>query len=94
MAYLFTHFTEDKTGDREAIWFALSYDGLHWKDLGGDTPFLTAELGTKGIRDPFIVYDKKLKKYFIIEISNTCRSGEMISPTSGIKILNSRVMNK
>ncbi len=66
MAYLFTHFTETNKGDQEYIWFAVSKDGLHWTDLGNDEPILKATLGTKGIRDPFIVYDKKLKKYFII----------------------------
>lgn len=66
MAYLFTHFTSDEKGDKEQIWFSVSYDGLHWQDIGGEKPVLKAELGTKGIRDPFIVYDDKLKKYFII----------------------------
>lgn len=75
MAYLFTHFTEDKTGDKESIWFALSYNGLNWKDLGGDTPLLSAKLGTKGIRDPFIIYDEKLKKYFIIATDLLTTSG-------------------
>ena len=65
-AYLFTHFTEDDKKDREHIWFALSRDGLNWKDLGGEEPFLKTEKGTTGIRDPFIVYDERLKKYFII----------------------------
>ncbi len=66
MAYLFTHFTSGKGGDRESIWFSVSHDGLHWTDLGGDIPLLTTDKGTKGIRDPFIVYDEKLGKYFII----------------------------
>lgn len=64
-AYLFTHFTSNK-GDKEHIWFAVSRDGLHWTDLGGEEPILTAKLGTKGIRDPFIIFDEKLNKYFII----------------------------
>ena len=75
MAYLFTHFTEDKTGDKESIWFALSNDGLHWKDLGGEAPLLSAKLGTKGIRDPFIIYDEKIKKYFIIATDLLTTSG-------------------
>lgn len=66
MAYLFTHFTSTgKTGDKEHIWFSVSEDGLHWTDLGTD-PVLSSDIGTKGIRDPFIVYDEKLEKYFII----------------------------
>ncbi len=66
MAYLFPHFTSGKEGDRESIWFSVSRDGLHWTDLGGDAPLLSTDKGTTGIRDPFIVYDKKLRKYFII----------------------------
>ena len=64
-AYLFVHFSSDKS-DRESIWFSVSRDGLHWKDLGGDVPFLTSKIGTKGVRDPFMIYDETLKKYFII----------------------------
>ncbi len=66
MAYLFTYFTSGESGDKEHIWFSLSDDGLHWTDIGSEEPILTSELGTKGIRDPFMVYDEKLKKYFLI----------------------------
>ena len=66
MAYLFTHFTNNGKEDREHIWFSVSRDGLNFTDLGGDEPLLSAKKGTTGIRDPFIVYDKRLKKYFII----------------------------
>ena len=74
-AYLFVHFTSD-TEEREAIWFSLSRDGLHWEDLGDD-PFLTSHSGTGGIRDPFILYDKALKKYFILATDlKTGREGD------------------
>ena len=68
MAYLFVHFTNEKSDrrDREAIWFSVSRDGLNWTDLGGDEPLLSTVKGTTGIRDPFIVYDERLGKYFII----------------------------
>ena len=65
-AYLFPHFTNDDHKDLEAVWFAISRDGLNWTDLGTDEPLLESRLGTTGIRDPFVVYDEKLKKYFII----------------------------
>ena len=65
-AYLFPHFTNANNKDLEAVWFAVSRDGLNWTDLGSDEPLLESEIGTTGIRDPFIVYDEKLKKYFII----------------------------
>ena len=66
MAYLFTHFTSDAEQDKEHIWFAVSRDGLFWQDLGSDEPVITSKVSTTGIRDPFVVYDEKMKKYFII----------------------------
>lgn len=64
-AYLFVHFTSD-TQDKEAVWFSVSRDGLHWRDLGGEEPFLSSKLGTTGIRDPYMIFDEKQQKYFII----------------------------
>lgn len=63
--YLFAHFTSE-TQDKESIWFSVSKDGLFWTDLGGEEPFLSSNVGSKGIRDPFLIYDENLKKYFII----------------------------
>ncbi len=65
-SYLFAHFTDGKNGDRECVWFAVSRDGLNWTDLGSDEPVLYSSKGTTGIRDPFILYDEKRKKYVII----------------------------
>lgn len=75
MAYLFTHFTSGILGDKESIWFSISHDGLHWQDLGGEAPVLSSKSGTKGIRDPFIIYDEKLKKYFILGTDLNTKSG-------------------
>ena len=66
MAYLMTYFITDDTGDRESIWFSVSKDGLHWTDIGTTEPALRSEIGTTGIRDPFVLYDEKQKKYFIL----------------------------
>lgn len=83
MSYLFAHFTMDEHEDKESVWFSLSDDGLHWEDIGGDEPVLRSEIGTKGIRDPFIVYDDRLGKYFIIatdlNTSNGCSWGDAVS---------------
>ncbi len=65
MPYLFVHFTTEQH-DAENVYFAISRDGLHWEDIGGDKPILTTDKGSKGIRDPFIVYDDRLSRYFII----------------------------
>lgn len=64
MAYLMTHFIgEQKNG--EQVYFAVSKDGLHWKDLS-NKPILTSSLGEEGVRDPFIIKCPKTNKYFII----------------------------
>lgn len=49
--YLFVHFTgEQQYG--EQIYFSISRDGLHWKDLNGHRPVLYSDIGEKepGIR--------------------------------------------
>jgi hypothetical protein len=75
MAYLFVHFTTEQK-DPENVYFAVSKDGLHWEDVGGDKPILTTDKGSKGIRDPFIVYDKELSKYFIIATDLNTSDGD------------------
>lgn len=65
-AFLFAHFSNDNSGESEKVWFAVSRDGLNWSDIGSEKPLLESHIGTTGIRDPFIVYDERLDKYFII----------------------------
>ncbi|MBQ6587704.1 MAG: NUDIX domain-containing protein [Butyrivibrio sp.] len=75
MAYLFVHFTSGEK-DSESIYFAVSEDGLHFRDIGGKKPIVKTELGSKGIRDPFIVYDENEKKYFIIATDLNTSDGD------------------
>lgn len=75
MAYLFVHFTSEEK-DSESIYFAVSEDGLHYKDIGGKEPVIKTLLGSKGIRDPFIVFDENKKKYFIIATDLNTSDGD------------------
>ncbi len=52
--YLFAHFTGEQR-DGEQIYFSLSRDGLHWRDLNGGQPVLRSDVGEKGARDPFLI---------------------------------------
>ncbi len=52
--YLFVHFTSDQENG-EQIYFSLSRDGLHWRDLNDGSPVLESGIGEKGARDPFLV---------------------------------------
>lgn len=53
-AYLFAYFTGEEANG-EQVYFAVSRDGLHWQDLNGGRPVLRSLLGTRGVRDPFLV---------------------------------------
>jgi alpha-L-arabinofuranosidase len=56
-AYFFPYFTGESTADSETISFAVSDgpDPLEWTTLNGGKPVLSSELGTKGLRDPFLI---------------------------------------
>ena len=64
-AYLFAHFTTELLGG-EQVYFAVSKDGLHWKDLNGGEPVLRSEIGEKGVRDPYIVRHPKTGMYHLM----------------------------
>ena len=45
--YLFVHFTGEQQYEEE-IYFSISRDGLHWKELKGRRPVLYSDIGEKG----------------------------------------------
>ena len=63
--YLFAYFTGDGAG-QENIFYAVSEDGFHWKELNGGQPVLTSTMGTEGLRDPFIMRSANGKKVYMI----------------------------
>lgn len=64
-AYLFVHFIGEQK-DGEQIYFSVSRDGLHWTDLNEGRPVLKSTIGTKGVRDPFVVKHPDTGKYYLI----------------------------
>lgn len=65
--YLFTFFTgAEATKDDEQVYFAVSRDGLHWRDLNNGCPVLKSTIGDRGVRDPFIVRSVLDGRYRII----------------------------
>lgn len=52
--FLFAHFIGEKK-DGEQVYFSVSRDGLHWRELNGGMPVLRSEIGEMGARDPFLV---------------------------------------
>lgn len=64
-AYLFAHFIgEEKNG--EQIYFSVSQDGLHWKDLNCGNPVLFSQTGTCGVRDPFLTRNPQTGIIYLI----------------------------
>ncbi len=64
-AYLFAHFTgETPTG--EQVYFALSQDGLNWRDLNDSQPVLVSTIGDKGVRDPSLIRSPDGKKFYLL----------------------------
>lgn len=63
--YLFVHFVGEQN-NQEQVFFSVSEDGLHWKDLNGGQAVLESNTGEKGVRDPFIIKDEKQGKYYLI----------------------------
>lgn len=73
--YLFAHFIgEEKDG--EQIYFSLSRDGLHWKDLNSGRPVLYSRTGTCGARDPFLVRNMLNGAFYLIATDLRIEAGK------------------
>ncbi|RMI43400.1 1,4-beta-xylanase [Streptomyces triticirhizae] len=55
--YLFSYFTGEGSENGEQVYFALSEgnDPLRWRQLNSGAPVLRSDVGTGGVRDPFIL---------------------------------------
>ena len=66
--YLLVHFIEDPEHYAERIYLDLS-DGDNpevWKPLNNGQPILTSPLGTKGVRDPYLVRNPHTGRVYIL----------------------------
>ena len=74
--YLFCYFTgKEENLEDEQVYFSVSQDGLHWRDLNNQKPVLSSSIGTRGIRDPFIIRVEKEHKYIILATDLHIASG-------------------
>lgn len=75
--YLFAHFIGEQK-DGEQIYFSVSRDGLHWKDLNGGKPVLYSNVGELGARDPFLIRSPwtEEKKYYLIATDLRIEAGK------------------
>ena len=64
--YLFAHFIGEEGEDHEQIYFAVSEDGLNFKDLSPDKPVLVSTVGERGVRDPYLYRSPEGNRFFLI----------------------------
>lgn len=64
--YLFGHFIGEGGENGEQIYFAVSDDGLNFKDMSPDKPVLVSTVGEKGVRDPYLYRSAEGDRYFLI----------------------------
>lgn len=64
--YLFAHFIGEQDGNQEQIYFALSEDGLNFKDMNNGKPVIISGVGENGLRDPYLYRSKEGDRIFLI----------------------------
>ncbi len=66
--YAMVHFLEDSAGYAEKIYLDVSRgdNPEQWDPLNGGKPVLASDLGTTGVRDPYLTYDPETGTYYII----------------------------
>lgn len=75
-AYAFLYFTGDNIAG-EKIYLAASKgnDALQWNELNNAQPILTSTLGTKGLRDPFIIRSPDGNTFYLLATDLSIGSG-------------------
>ncbi|KAK8133324.1 glycoside hydrolase family 43 protein [Apiospora kogelbergensis] len=75
-AYFFAYFTGNSI-EGEKIHFAASNgnNALDWEELNGGQPVLTSTMGTKGLRDPFVMRSVDGKTFWLIATDLSIGSG-------------------
>lgn len=80
------HFAGDH--DRgEQIYFSISTDGLHWKDLNNSQPVITSDIDERGVRDPFILRSSEGDTFYMIATDLRIANGKgwNVAQTAGSK---------
>lgn len=70
-SYLFVYFTNN---ENEKLYYGISDDGYNFKALNGGLPVFTSEIGTGGIRDPF-VFRGEDGEFYIVATDMKAKNG-------------------
>ncbi len=84
VAYLYAYFRGEvnKEPERLAIHFATSLDGYNWTDLNGNWPVITSTMGTKSLRDPYIIRSRYGDKFYLLATDLNTQDGQGWGPWS------------
>ncbi len=68
VAYLYAYFRGNVNGENEhlSIHLATSLDGYNWTDLNGNFPVIESDMGTKALRDPYILRSRYGDKFYLV----------------------------
>jgi hypothetical protein len=81
--YAFAYFTgNDLAGENIYMAASRGNDALKWDELNGGQPVLKSGLGTKGLRDPFIIRSPEGDKFYMIATDLSIGSGTSWTPHS------------
>jgi len=64
--YLFATFKNGSTPQSEQIYFGISQDGKTWTVLNGSQPALVSYIGTKGVRDAYLVRSHDGTRFYLL----------------------------
>ena len=74
--YAFAYFTgNDIAGENIFMAASRGNDALKWDELNGGQPVLNSGLGTKGLRDPFVIRSPEGDKFYLIATDLSIGSG-------------------
>ncbi len=68
VGYIYAYFRGAVNGEAEVqqIHLAISDDGLNWRDLNGNFPVIESSMGTKGLRDPYIIRSYEGDRFYLM----------------------------
>lgn len=74
--YAFVYFTNNtKAGEKIYLAASEGNNALSWKELNNNQPIIASTLGTKGLRDPFVIRSHEGDKFFLIATDLSIGSG-------------------
>lgn len=78
VGYIYAYFRGSVNGEKEVqrIHLAISDDGLNWRDLNGNFPVIESGLGTKGLRDPYIIRSYEGDKFYLMATDLDANGGQ------------------